>query len=135
MSGANLSLWAPDQYARRGGLLAAWLWVEADWEEQMKLAELEPIWINENMFAFRCPHCQKVWLTCKNVVIDNRGQRNLVISAGLEPTGPRYGAVLSKPNMAWSWDENDFMSMTITPSIDASKSGHWHGFITKGEIK
>ena len=24
--------------------------------------------------------------------------------------------------------------MTVTPSIDASKSGHWHGHITNGEI-
>ena len=25
--------------------------------------------------------------------------------------------------------------LTVTPSIDASASGHWHGFITNGEVR
>ena len=101
----------------------------------MRLTELGPIWLSENMFAFRCPHCLKTWLTCKNSAIGAEEQRDLAIAARLEPTGPRYGAVLSKPSLAWNWDENDFANMTVTPSIDASASGHWHGCITKGQIK
>lgn len=34
------------------------------------------------------------------------------------------------------WDllgQDDFETLTLTPSIDASASGHWHGFITNGE--
>jgi len=31
--------------------------------------------------------------------------------------------------------EEDFHNLTLAPSIDASKSGHWHGFITNGEIR
>ncbi len=100
----------------------------------MKLTELEPRWLNENVFAFRCPHCRNTWLTCKNVAFGNKEQRELAIAAGLEPTGPRYGAVLTMPAVAWQWDVADFTTMSITPSIDASKSGHWHGFVTKGEI-
>jgi hypothetical protein len=32
------------------------------------------------------------------------------------------------PNAAFPDD------LTVTPSLDASRSGHWHGFITNGEI-
>lgn len=28
-----------------------------------------------------------------------------------------------------------FHDTTVTPSIDASASGHWHGHITNGEIR
>lgn len=27
-----------------------------------------------------------------------------------------------------------FENVTLTPSIDASSSGHWHGFVKNGEI-
>lgn len=101
----------------------------------MKLTDLEPRWLSENVFTFRCPHCQKVWLTCKNIVMGNKEQMNLAIAANLEPTGPKYGAVLMDPSCAWVWTTTDFATMSVTPSIDASKSGHWHGFITNGEIK
>lgn len=36
------------------------------------------------------------------------------------------------------WDlqgQDDFATLTLSPSIDASKSGHWHGFIVQGEIR
>jgi hypothetical protein len=39
-----------------------------------------------------------------------------------------------KPEFAWSIDRPDFETMNVTPSIDASASGHWHGFIRNGEI-
>ena len=101
----------------------------------MKLTDLEPRWLGEQMFAFRCPHCRAIWLTCKNVAMGNKEQRELAVAANLEPTGPRYGAVLMKPETAWAWTTRDFATMSVTPSIDASKSGHWHGHITNGEIK
>lgn len=100
----------------------------------MRLLDLEPRWLSPNVFAFRCPHCQKVWLTCKNVVMSNKDQRELAVAANLEPTGLRCGAVLMDAGCAWKWDNADFATMSVTPSIDASKSGHWHGRITKGEI-
>lgn len=101
----------------------------------MKLLDLEPRWLSENVFAFLCPHCKQVWLTCKNVVMGTSEQRELAIAANLEPTGPRYGAVLMDPGFAWTWDTADFATMSVTPSIDASKSGHWHGFIRAGAIQ
>lgn len=34
-----------------------------------------------------------------------------------------------------SWEiKGTFENMTVKPSLDASASGHWHGFITDGII-
>ena len=100
----------------------------------MLLVELEPRWLSANVFTFRCPHCRNIWLTCKNVVLDRKAQLELVIAADLDPNGPSYGAVLMKEGVSWIWDTTDFSTMSVKPSLDASASGHWHGFITNGEI-
>lgn len=38
------------------------------------------------------------------------------------------------PAFIWTAIGEDLDNVTITPSIDASKAGHWHGFITNGQI-
>jgi hypothetical protein len=40
-----------------------------------------------------------------------------------------------EPNMCWSITGTDFSNLSVTPSLDASASGNWHGFITNGEVK
>lgn len=35
----------------------------------------------------------------------------------------------------WQRSGESFEALTLSPSIDASKFGHWHGFITNGEIR
>jgi hypothetical protein len=35
----------------------------------------------------------------------------------------------------WHREGDSFETLTLTPSIDASHFGHWHGFITAGEIR
>jgi len=38
--------------------------------------------------------------------------------------------------MAWNFvSRSDFGAISVTPSLDASASGHWHGMITNGECK
>lgn len=97
----------------------------------MKLAELDPRWyvaINDGPrvgFTFDCPHCPE-------------GDRHRLAVAvhedGLidpEPDNPKCWP----PGYVWemsggeSWD-----TLTLKPSVDASKYGHWHGFITAGMI-
>lgn len=34
----------------------------------------------------------------------------------------------------WKREGDAFETLTLTPSIDASAHGHWHGFITNGEV-
>jgi hypothetical protein len=100
----------------------------------MKLSELEPRWLDENVFVFRCPHCRNTWLSCKNAQISIKRQFEIFREANLEPAGPRYGVVLMNAEAAWIVGGKDFATMTVTPSIDASASGHWHGHITNGNI-
>jgi len=107
----------------------------------MRLTELEPRWIHPNVFVFKCPHCREVYLTCKNVQMENREQRELferefgdswneiVVPMRAETSWSISGTRPANPNAAFVED------LTVTPSIDASPSGHWHGFITNGEIR
>jgi hypothetical protein len=98
----------------------------------VKLIELEPRWIHSDLFVFRCPHCRKDWLTCKRISMPDQVQYDLYEQA--------FGAdwnmevVPCSPSFAWSI-VGEFENLTVTPSIDASKSGHWHGHITNGEIQ
>lgn len=97
----------------------------------MKLSELKPEWaIPEKMMTFDCPHCQKIRL-----------------SVTFEPTpmGKQFDAVDEKygvdhlwvpcnPQSKWQREGKGFEDMTVKPSLNAEPSGHWHGFITNGEI-
>ena len=35
----------------------------------------------------------------------------------------------------WTRSGETFDNLTLTPSVDVSQFGHWHGFITNGEIR
>lgn len=98
----------------------------------MKLLELEPKWLTPNLFVFRCPHCRHDWLTCKNVVISTQDQFDIFE----KEFGDSWNAIVvgADPPCCWSI-QGSFENLTVTPSLDASKSGHWHGYITGGEIK
>lgn len=108
----------------------------------MRLVDLMPRWVHPNIFAFLCPHCQSVFLTCKNVPMPTWEQREAVQRElmgwdGDQAHAPEYpiDVVLCKVPMAWNFPIGaPFESMTVTPSLDASASGHWHGFITGGMI-
>lgn len=108
----------------------------------MKLAELNPRWIHPNVFVFRCPHCPDsgVLLSCKNIEMSSDEQHALLEK---EFGGGACDVVPCKPGFSWtitgsrpSDPAQAFAdNVSVTPSIDASASGHWHGFITNGEIK
>ena len=44
-----------------------------------------------------------------------------------------------KQNCLWvvagGIEHADFSTLSVTPSLDGSQGGLWHGFITNGEIK
>lgn len=50
--------------------------------------------------------------------------------------GPSWNlkVVPANPDFAWTFSSRNFGDMSVTPSVDASSSGHWHGHITKGAI-
>jgi hypothetical protein len=108
----------------------------------MRLVDLLPRWLTPNVFAFLCPHCQNVFLTCKNVAMDTWQQREIVWRHllgwdGNEAHPPAYpvDTVLCKEEMAWNFPSSvPFDTLTVTPSLNAGAAGHWHGNITQGEI-
>jgi hypothetical protein len=67
--------------------------------------------------SFDCPHCRTerlaVWLANP---ID-----------GLPPTDDAIHL--------WDRTGDTFETLTLSPSVDASKLGHWHGVIENGEAK
>lgn len=99
----------------------------------MKLVDLSPRWIYKNkVFTFLCPHCKTTWLTCKRVVMGGKQQREIIETAFGEDIA--HEVVGCETPCAWSFSTFDFATMSVKPSLDASKSGHWHGHITNGEI-
>lgn len=99
----------------------------------MRLSELEPRWIyKDKLFAFRCPHCRTTWLTCKRVPMSRTQQSELICAAFGEDQ--EHEVVGCNQDASWKWSGADFNTMTITSSIDASASGHWHGHVTAGAI-
>lgn len=130
----------------------------------MKLVDLKPRWLDLNgqhiAIMFLCPHCAgkgpDMWLTCFFVAAGDipklpddhpieglqgsRGERQLFHDAFKEmgypdPVEAAYSDIVScQPKFAWTRVGDDFATMSCTPSVDASASGHWHGFITNGEV-
>lgn len=115
----------------------------------MRLTELDPRWFAEpgrhgQGVTFRCPHCQD---TTRDVYIavafanplDGASPISLTPSTlwpTLSPRPDRSADPMTVPPGAhWTREGDAFATLTITPSVDASKSGHWHGFITTGEIR
>lgn len=101
----------------------------------MKLSDLNPRWaIDADIviggvthhdedrhgmaISFDCPHCgeQRLAVWFKNPI----------------DGGPPSDDV--DPQHQWQRAGTTFEDLTLTPSIDASQWGHWHGFITNGEV-
>jgi hypothetical protein len=101
----------------------------------MNLTDLQPRWITREDgkervgFAFLCPHCQKVWLFCATVGLTIREQMLLFIEQIKESGGD---VVPARQHFAWKAGGDSFESLSVTPSINAEASGHWHGFVTSG---
>jgi hypothetical protein len=105
----------------------------------MKLTELEPEWIIPDMFIFKNPTGGKDWLTCKRIPMPMKEQYSIIYGDFMDGrTKTKWvgkTVVMTNPDCAWKFEGNDFNTLTVTPSIDASASGNWHGFITNGEIR
>lgn len=113
----------------------------------MRLTDLNPRWCSfgENRdkmgVTFDCPHCaanpaaREPFVISRlaiffDVPIDGgpawAGQAHKVETHGLPDH--HVGEIL------WHREGDTFETLTLTPSVDASKFGHWHGFIRNGAI-
>lgn len=96
----------------------------------MKLLDLDPRWfVLEDVgprvgLTFLCPHCQKERL---GVAFHH--------TAHAELEDAYIHAKRPTTNHIWTVQgADDFATLTLDPSVDASQSGHWHGFVRNGEI-
>lgn len=117
----------------------------------MRLVDLKPHWIERDSqriaIMFLCPHCVKegrpkpIWLSCFFIptehIAGEDGQYAL-FEQELEAMGitdqDGSDVVPCRRGFAWTRSSDDFASISIWPSLDASKCGHWHGFIKVGQI-
>lgn len=97
----------------------------------MKLIDLKPRWfVLEDGgprvgLHFLCPHCLQQII---GVAFHHDGKAAMEDAYILA----HHGA----DDTQHIWDlqgQDDFATLTLKPSVDASASGHWHGWITKGE--
>lgn len=118
----------------------------------MHLRDLKPHWIEDAgtrvAIMFLCPRCivkrreKPAWLSCFFVPSDRiageDGQyarfRETLQRMGGYSEMDELDVVGCTKGIAWTRSGDDFATMSITPSIDASASGHWHGHITGGQI-
>ena len=103
----------------------------------MKLIDLDPFWlVKENRrvgFSFISP-INPEWrqIVCSEL-IPMREQWQLTNNARADSA-----CISQTGNFAWTIEngiENaSFENLTVTPSIDGSKGGLWHGWIREGNI-
>lgn len=93
----------------------------------LKLTDLGPWWILDEDriigLAFECPHCN--------------GGTNIAVQFANPPDGgapnpPNENGFGDNGGLRWHRIGEIFEDITLSPSIDASKSGHWHGFLQGG---
>ena|ERR1700723_912904 len=108
----------------------------------MRLVDLDPRWLEwegrKVGLLLRCPHCQATWLSCMFEVRPVlTGINNQPSQFGLfrQIVDDPHEVVPCRKDFAWTRTSDDFAFMTITPSLDASKSGHWHGSVVNGNIQ
>lgn len=119
----------------------------------MRLTDLKPKWMRRPdgeavAIIFLCPRCVergngcdgkgRAWLTCTFKELGNREQRELLERTLAQHqddfAGVRIEDVVACKQHRWERDCKMLDRITITPSIDASASGHWHGHVVRGEI-
>lgn len=126
----------------------------------MKLIELNPRWWNEpgrfgQGVLFRCPCCTaKPILPGKAPCLYNNPQcadlaiafsnpldggevfpinKQAILWAALKwNVGDATHPAIIPPGVHWTRKGDTFETLSISPSVDASASGHWHGFVTDG---
>lgn len=104
----------------------------------MRLTELDPVWIIQDGhrigFTFICPTDSRWRQSCFAVATPLHKQLELFQKLHGDPS-----VQPCNQGIAWRIEGGikaaTFETMTVTPSIDGSAGGLWHGHITNGEIR
>ena len=111
----------------------------------MRLTDLDPHWIGVEQgeihagvhygITFLCPHCRTTRI-------------GVMFDKPLDPLGwekqmkARYGENnfileplrITNDGKLWARTGDSFDTLSLQPSINCAASGHWHGFVTAGEV-
>ena len=115
----------------------------------MRLTDLNPRWFAEEGrqgqgVTFECPCCvgkpNGVRLAAAFVPALDDGPPISRKASTLYPLlwprdGIADGVVTVPPGIHWQRTGDSFEDLTLSPSIDASPAGHWHGWLQGGEIR
>lgn len=103
----------------------------------MRLLDLDPIWLEHGGrrigFMFKSPTKPEYWQTCMFAPTERRVQREAIWALGMAEEH-RGRVQMCNPGSCWDVRPQDFSTMTVTPSLDGSAGGLWHGFIQNGKI-
>lgn len=109
----------------------------------MRLTDLKPrFWgdgIRQLGVTFLCPHCQDVRLGIAFANPPDGGPPSPVVTDAGMPKMIRDHIHDTRtfdvpPGFLWQRSGETFDVMSLSPSVDASKSGHWHGCVTNGDV-
>lgn len=93
----------------------------------MRLVELNPRWYTMDGspdlvgVTFDCPCCRKIRL-------------GVLFKEEIDRDGLPNDTHWTRAGTKWHREGEIFEDLTLSPSIDASHFGHWHGNVTKGAI-
>lgn len=95
----------------------------------MRLVDLNPSWFALESggpvvgLSFECPHCRTMRL---GIALHHKGS---------EAMEDEYIMARSPGTKhIWDFSGSDFNDISLSPSVDASEFGHWHGHIKNGEV-
>lgn len=101
----------------------------------MKLTDLNPRWVG--IHGWSSDSTYHIGVTFDSPT--RPGQRLAALfTPAIDPDGlaAKYGWGQFFPeSKKWGRTGETFDSLTLTPSLDFSAAGDWHGFITNGEIR
>jgi len=110
----------------------------------MKLIDLDPRWLLRDGlragFIFKSPANPAWYQSCMFQPTMWKDQREM-FNAALPEHGEHAWSKVQGCAIDCAWtpkptaDAANFETISVTPSLDGSKGGLWHGFITDGEIK
>jgi hypothetical protein len=95
----------------------------------MRLTDLNPHWFTEGDspdivgITFDCPCCA------------GKSRLGVLFQEPIDRDGLPTDVHWTEHKTLWHREGDSFETLSLTPSIDCSKWGHWHGFITAGEVR
>ncbi len=104
----------------------------------VKLTDLEPRWfVHTNTgvtgMSFLCPHCRKTRLA---VQFHHTAPAAMKSDPSLHHTLDTFIWQITGDAPSFGEETHGgFEHVSLTPSVDASKLGHWHGWIIGGEVR